>query len=95
MINKIFKKCGRFLLAAVLPGDPYGYGHRPNELASFTQFERFLRRFTIFPKTENTLTISLQVLLQEIQFKKHFFDKIYNKFTRRLAPCLHTIHVIK
>jgi hypothetical protein len=93
MINKIFKKSRCFLVAVVLPGDPYG--HRPNELASFTQFERFLRRFTIFPKTENTLTISLQVLLQETQFKKHFFDKIYNKFTRRLAPCLHTIHVIK
>jgi hypothetical protein len=90
MINKIFKKGGCFLLAVVLPGDPYF--HRPNALASFTQFERFLKRLTIFPKTENILTISLQVLLQETLFKKHLFDKIYKKFTRRLAPCLHTYH---
>jgi hypothetical protein len=38
MINKIFKKGGCFLLAVVLPDDPYG--HWSNELASFTPFEQ-------------------------------------------------------
>jgi hypothetical protein len=47
---------------------------------SFTQFERFLSK-TIFdyPQNRNILTIWLQVLLQDTHFKKHFFDKIYQK----------------